>query len=206
MTMADSLNTTNLSRRTILGTGIAAAGALSVSPLPGSAGEADHELTALYAQHRAQERLMLDAVEVADEAEYAARGQFPKPPDSLIWRHSDGTPHYNNGGDPMVMTSTLFNPEDLPNDVQADLLAYESACDAIRGKHNCAALRQVADELEEENSRLWEAIAETPSRSWQGVAIKIGLGISSCMETSMQAGARADAMRLAGFPDDFGEQ
>jgi hypothetical protein len=101
-----------------------------------------------------------------------------------------------------------LSKEELPDDVRADLLAYESACDAFREKHNCAALRQVADELEEEGNRLWEAIAETPAQSLIGVAIKIGLGISAYadMETSMQAAARADAMRLAGFPDDFGEQ
>jgi hypothetical protein len=51
---------------------------------------------ALYAQYMANERVMLDATEVADEAQFAARKEFPKPPDSLTWRHSDGTPHYNN--------------------------------------------------------------------------------------------------------------
>jgi hypothetical protein len=205
--MADTLNTTNLSRRSILGTGLAAAGALAgLSQLPLSAAETEPELMALYAKHQAQESVMLDAVEAADLAEYAARGQFPKPPESLIWRHSDGTPHYNNAGDPMVMTSALFDPKDLPESVRADLLAYESTCDAIRTKHNCPALRHVADGLEEESSRLWEAIAETPAHSLLGVAVKIGLGISVDSDMVMEAAARSDALRLAGFPENFGDQ
>jgi hypothetical protein len=173
--MADSLNTTNLSRRSILGTGLAAAGALaSLSPLPLSAAESEPELMALYSQYMANERVMLDATEVADEAQFAARKEFPKPPDSLTWRHSDGTPHYNNAGDPMVMTSELFDPKDLPEDVRADLLGYESTCDSIRDKHNCTALRQAANDLEESSNRLWETIAETPARSPLGVAIRLG--------------------------------
>ena len=160
---------------------------------------------ALYVQYKAHEKVMLDAVEAADEAGFAARAQFPKPPDSLIWRHPDGTPHYNNAGDPMVMTSALFDPEDLPTEVRADLLNHEGACAAIGDKHNCSALRAVADDLEEESSRLWEAIATTPARTLLGVAIKIGLGVSAYAdcETPMQFAARTDALRLAGLPADF---
>jgi len=204
--MADSLNTTNLSRRSILGTGLAAAGALTaLLPLSVSAAESEPELMRLYCQYKAHEKVMLDAVEAADEAGFVARAQFPKPPDCLIWRHADGTPHYNNAGDPMVMTSELFDPKDLPTEVRADLLNYERACDAIRDKHNCSALRAVADDFEEESSRLWEAIATTPSRTFLGVAIKVGLGVSAYAdcETSMQFAARTDALRLAGLPADF---
>jgi hypothetical protein len=161
---------------------------------------------ALYSQYIAHERVMLDATEAADLAEYAARDQFPKPPPSLIWRYDDGTPHYNNAGEPMVMASTLFNPEDLPENVRADLLVYEKSCDLIRDRHNTASLRQVADDHEAESSRLWESIASTPARSILGVAIKIGLGVSAhpdC-ETVMEFAARADALRLAGLPHTFG--
>jgi hypothetical protein len=104
------------------------------------------------------------------------------------------------------VTSTLFNPEDLPEDVRADLLVYESGCDVIRDQHNAASLRQVADDHEAESSRLWESIASTPARSILGVAIKIGLGVSAYpdCETVMDFAARADALRLAGLPHTFG--
>ena len=48
--MADSLNTTNLSRRTILGTGIAAAGVLvGADSLTAQAAESDTEIVTLFA-------------------------------------------------------------------------------------------------------------------------------------------------------------
>jgi hypothetical protein len=63
----------------------------------------------------------------------------------------------------------------------------------------------VADDLEEESSRLWEAIATAPARTLLGVAIKIGLGVSAYAdcETPMQFAATTDALRLAGLPADF---
>jgi hypothetical protein len=84
MTMADSLNTTNLSRRSILSTGIAAAGALAVSALPAiaTAAKADAKLLQLCRNwqriERALNRLIVGPLSDAEEA-YSELPIIPKP-------------------------------------------------------------------------------------------------------------------------------
>jgi hypothetical protein len=77
--MADYLNTTNLSRRSILGTGIAAAGALAVSALPAIAiaSNADAKLLQLCRNWHRLHRAYNVAIRRQDDAEMA---QGPLPP------------------------------------------------------------------------------------------------------------------------------
>jgi hypothetical protein len=81
--MADSLNTTNLSRRSILGTGIAAAGALAVAALPAIASTgSDRKLLQLCRNwqrlERALNRLIVGPLSDAEEA-YSKLPIIPKP-------------------------------------------------------------------------------------------------------------------------------
>jgi hypothetical protein len=76
--MADSLNTTNLSRRSILGTGIAAAGALAAAALPAiAASNADAKLLQLCRNWHRLHRAYNAAIRRQDDAELA---QGPLPP------------------------------------------------------------------------------------------------------------------------------
>src|SRR5687768_14958066 len=83
-TMADSLNTTNLSRRSILGTGLAAAGAVSVlGSLPAAAGQADAKLLQLFAAYLEAETRDNEAYQAWDEAQANASRVRLAP--VLIW-------------------------------------------------------------------------------------------------------------------------
>jgi hypothetical protein len=83
--MADSLNTTNLSRRSILGTGLAAAGALSVlSSVTAKAADADAKFLQLYAAYLESEAKDNEAYGAWDEAQGDAKEQAGPVP-ALLW-------------------------------------------------------------------------------------------------------------------------
>jgi hypothetical protein len=107
MTMADSLNTTNLSRRTILGTGIAAAGALAAAAIPALAApiNSDAKLLQLCRNYLRLERAYGRAALKLDNLEKTAREkqerrkakQKPSPPrpevlrgDLNVWPEATG--------------------------------------------------------------------------------------------------------------------
>src|SRR5688572_27459623 len=82
--MADSLNTTNLSRRSILGTGIAAAGALAAAALPAIAATAKSDAKLLqlcrnwHRLERVLNRLIVGPLSDAEQA-YSKLPIIPKP-------------------------------------------------------------------------------------------------------------------------------
>jgi hypothetical protein len=89
--MADSLNTTNLSRRSILGTGLAAAGALAAAAVPTAASTgSDYKLLQLCRNYEQLERAYARAAAASDNAQQARwakqkakeakRKQKPAPP------------------------------------------------------------------------------------------------------------------------------
>jgi hypothetical protein len=78
--MADSRNTTNLSRRSILGTGIAAAGALAVTALPAMAvQQSDRRLLLLCHQYRRFSRISERLCDRQEEAELKDRARKARP-------------------------------------------------------------------------------------------------------------------------------
>jgi hypothetical protein len=193
--MADSFNTTNPSRRTILGTGIAAAGALaSVASLPTQAAESDQEIAALFAAVLKAEERANAAYAEYDEADGNARGASPKPPQAIVHRWNDvfsfkqdefGRPAILSREDiaEYVKPSRWAHMPDVAAAISdacniakkrlAILDAWEAECARQREVHCVSELEQKFQRLQQAYFDLWDKLEETPAQSITGVAIKL---------------------------------
>jgi hypothetical protein len=197
MTMADSLNTTNLSRRTILGTGIAAAGALTgVASLPVQAAESDREITALFAAVLEAEEGSNLAYAEYDEADANARAASPKPPQAIVHRWHDVFGFKQDEfGRPAILsrqviteyaqpsrwahmpepysTESLSKARRIAMERLAVLDAWETECARQRDIHCVDELDHKSKSRRQTYFDLWNRLEETPAQSITGVAIKL---------------------------------
>jgi hypothetical protein len=142
--MADSLNTTNLSRRSILGTGIAAAGALAaLSPLPLKAAQADTEIIRLYAAYVEAEQRDAAASAAWDEARSKA---VTAAKTKLGIVHKKGT-------------------EPPPRFRAMPIEEWEAAIDKQVEALGFAPLQAATEAAEAARYEAWQALADTPAKS-----------------------------------------
>jgi hypothetical protein len=189
--MADSLNTTNLSRRGMLGTGLAAAGAVSVlGSLSAQAAGTDARVLQLYDAFIAAEERDLAAYSAWDDARGEAVGAAKA---KLGIRPGQYSP-------PMLLEQ------------------WEAAIDEQVEALGHTRLYRAAETAKGVYEESWRALVDCPAQSVVGVAIKLAAAVhwddslrgiwtgehSGEKGEHLVMAARADALRLAGLPGDFG--
>jgi hypothetical protein len=231
--MADSLNTTNLSRRSILGTGFAAAGALSVlGTLPTQAAEADAKLLKLFAAYLESEAKDNEAYAAWDEAQAKGEARIRIAP-VLIWPsiiQASGLyaaqPDFDN---PVMDRAAIeelvakfpVDKQDLERERRLRALEeWNAECAAANKAYHVDELEQASKAAARVRDEAWAALMDTPATSMSGVALKLAAvlrndptaqmvwtgakSLSECQAAGMLLSARADALRLAGLPHTLG--
>lgn len=197
MTMADALNTTNLSRRTILGTGIAAAGVfVGAESLPAQAPETDKDIAALFAAVLEAEERSNAAYAEYDEADANASAASPKPPQAIVHRwHDDFGFKKDEFGRPAILSreviaeytqpfrwayipegyraTAVSKAQSVAKERLAILDAWEAECARQRDIHRVDELDHKSQSLRQTYFDLWNKLEETPAQSVTGVAIKL---------------------------------
>jgi hypothetical protein len=184
--MADSLNITNLSRRGMLGTGLAAAGALSVlSSVTPKAAEADAKLIALYAAYLEAEAKDNEAYAAWDDAQGKVQRRVRIAP-VLIWPsiiQASGLyaaqPDYDNpvmDRDAIEALVAKFPVDKQDFEREQRLRALEEwnvKCAAANKACRVDELRAAHEAAREARLALWDQLAESPAQSTIGIAVKL---------------------------------
>jgi hypothetical protein len=204
----------------LIGQASAIVAAASVASLPVSASDnPDAELLALFDRYAEAETAWMAAGTPRDEAEYAARQEYPDYPDII----ADHFPH----GERFLMSAEQIDrrhaklllddridaagTERLRQQRHAALTAYLSKCRAIDLAHGVDELKAQEDLADEIMMGIFDQIIETPALTFAGLAAKLRLanvyeeftsgaaGLAQYLLTSAlddaEAGAEAQAVR-----------
>ena len=221
------MSTSKLTRRAAL-TGTAAGAAAIVAGAAPALADLDQdraEWLALWQDFLKQNPLACEAVNRKEKAEWPARDHYPVPPKILHMRVS-GQLVLNNRGKPMAASrqdiedhaaAMLRHWGDNPKDGDgvrrgiekrlAALDAYQAECRAVDERFGVPALQAAEDAAQARLEATIDEITERPATSIVGIAVKLAMAryyssLNSCDELES---ACDDALRLAGLPEDMGE-